>query len=129
MMVLLKYLSNFWRTIKMPLANCEINLDLNWSQKCVIVATEVSNLAATFLITDTNLYIPVVTSSTQDNEKLLQQLKSGFKITIDWNKDKPKIPAERPNQYLDYFINSSFQGVNGLFVLLFENNAHRTSYK
>ena len=48
----------------MPLAICEINLDLNWSQKCVIMATEVANLAATFLITDTNLYIPVATLST-----------------------------------------------------------------
>ena len=63
-MVLLKYLSNFWRIIEMPLAICEINLDLNWSQKCVIMATEVANLAATFLITDTNLYIPVATLST-----------------------------------------------------------------
>ena len=82
-MVPLKYLSNFWRTVEMPLINCEINLDLNCSKKCVVVATAVVDQSATFSETDTKLYIPVVTLSTQDNSKLLQQLKSGFKRTIN----------------------------------------------
>ena len=60
-LVPLKYLSNFWRTLGMPLINCEINLDLNWSEKCVIVATKVAAQATTFSITDTKLYVPVVT--------------------------------------------------------------------
>ena len=82
-MVLLKYLSNFWRTLEMPLINCEINLILTWSTNCVIVSTNVANQNATFEITDTKLYVPVVTSSTQDNSKLLQQLKSGLKRVIN----------------------------------------------
>ena len=81
-MVPLKYLSNFWRTLEMPLINCEVNLILTWSANCVIVYTNVANQGATFEITETNLYVPVVTLSTQDNAKLLSQLKSGFKRTI-----------------------------------------------
>ena len=72
----LKYLSNFWRTPEMQLINCEVNLILIWSKDCVIAnSTGEGKLA----ITETKLYVPVVTLSTKDNEKLLQQLKSGFK--------------------------------------------------
>ena len=78
-MVHLKYLINFWRILEMSFINSEINLDLNWSKNCVIVATNVAAEAATFSITDTKLYVPVVTISIQDNAKLLEQLKSGFK--------------------------------------------------
>ena len=79
----LKYLSNFWRTLEMPLINCEVNLILTWSKDCVITNSEGE---AKFAITETKLYVPVVTLSTQDNAKLLQQLKSGFKRIINWNK-------------------------------------------
>ena len=79
----LKYLSNFWRTLEMSLINCEVNLILTWSSTCVITN---STGAGTFEITDTKLYVPVVTLSTQENTKLLQQLKSGFKRVINWNK-------------------------------------------
>ena len=82
-MVPLKYLSNFWRTLEMPLINCEVNLILTWSSTCVITN---SNGAGTFEITDTKLYVHVVTLSTQENTKLFQQLKSGFKRVINWNK-------------------------------------------
>ena len=71
-MVPLKYLSNFWRNLEMPLIICEVNLVLTWSTNFVIVSTNVANQNATFAITDTNLYVPVVTLSTQDNSKLLQ---------------------------------------------------------
>ena len=67
----------------MPLINCEINSILTWSSTCVITN---STGAGTFKITDAKLYIHVVTLSTQDNSKLLQQLKSGFKRVISWNK-------------------------------------------
>ena len=80
--VLLKYLS-IRRTLEMPLINCDIKLILTWSSDCVISE---SNRATTFAITDTKLYVPVVTLSIQDNTKLLQQLKSGFRRTINWNK-------------------------------------------
>ena len=85
-MVSLKYLSNFWRTLEMPLINCEVNLILTWSSTCGLVATNIQNQNATFAITDTKLYVPVVTLSTQENTKFLQQLKLGFKRVINWNK-------------------------------------------
>ena len=126
-MVPLKYLSNFWRTLEMPLINCEVNLILTWSSTCVLVATGVQNQSATFAITDTKLYVPVVTLSTQENTKFFQQLKSGFKRVINWNKylSKPELLAQNPN--LNHLIEPSFQGVNRLFVLAFENDDDRTS--
>ena len=78
-MVPLKYLSNFWRTREMPSINCEIELILDWSANCVIIYTNVDNQAPTFTITETNLYVPVVTLSTQDNANLLPQLKMVLK--------------------------------------------------
>ena len=81
-MVPLKYLSNFWRTLEMPLINCEVSLVLTWSPTCVITN---STGQGKFKITYTNLYVPVITLSPGDNEKLLQQLRSGFKRVINWN--------------------------------------------
>ena len=75
------------------------------------MATNVANQSTTFLITDRKLYDPVLTLSTQDNAKLLQQSKSSFKRTINWNKYQSKKLIERPNQYFDYLIEPSFQGV------------------
>ena len=121
----LKYLSNFWRTLKMSLVNCEDNLILTCSSTCVIIN---STGAGRFTITDTKLYVPAVTLSTQDNAKLLQQLKSGFKRIINWNKYQSKISTEARKKYLDFLINPSFQGVNGPFVLSFENENDRTSH-
>ena len=65
------------------------------------MATTAANKGATFSITDTNIYVPVVTLSTQDYTKLLEHFKSGFKSTINWNKYQSKISIERQNQYLD----------------------------
>ena len=70
----------------MPLINFEINIFLTWSQNFIIVTRDYGNRVPKFAITDTKLYVPVVTLSAQDNEKLLQQLKTGFKRTINWNK-------------------------------------------
>ena len=128
-MVPLKYLGNFWKTVEKPLINCEINLDLNWSKNCVIVATDVANQGATFSTTDTKLFVPVVTLSPQDNTKLLERLKSDFKGTINWNKSQSKISTERQNLDLDCLIDPSYQGINRLFVLSFEDEAQQTSYK
>ena len=118
-MVPLKYLSNFCRTLEMPLINCEVNLILTWSSTCVLIATNIPNQNATFAITDTKLYVRVVTLSTQENTKL----KSGFKRVINWNK---YLSAQNPN--LNHLIEPIFQGVNRLFVLAFENDDDRTSY-
>ena len=126
-MVPLKYLSNFWRTLEMPLINCEVNLILTWSSTCVLAAFGDANQAATFAITNTKLSVPVVTISTQENTKFLQQLKSGFKRVINWNKylSKSELLGQNPN--LNHLIEPSFQGVNRLFVLAFENDDDRTS--
>ena len=70
-MVPLKCLSNFWRALEMPLINCEINIFLTWSEECIIVNGDYGNKNPKFSITDTKLYVPVVTLSAQDNEKLL----------------------------------------------------------
>ena len=81
-MVPLKYFSNFWRTLEIPLIDCEVELILTWSKNCVIIYTDVADQFPTFAITETNLYVPAVTLSSQDNAKLLPQFKSGFKRTI-----------------------------------------------
>ena len=102
---------------------------MTWSANCVIIYTNVANQNPTFEITETKLYVPVVTLSTQDNAKLLPQLKSGFKRTISWNKylSKPELLPQNPN--LNHLIEPSFQGVNRLFVLAFENDTQRKSNK
>ena len=128
-MVSLKYLSNFWRTLEMPLIICEVNLILTWSADCVIISTNVANQVPTFTITETNLYVPAVTLSTQDNAKLLSTLESGFKRTISWNKYPSKPELLPQNLNLNHLIEPSFQGVNILFVLTFENDVQRTSNK
>ena len=88
--VSLKYLSNFWRTLEMPLVNCEINLILIWSEDCVISS---ATGATKFKITDTKLYIPVVTLS--------------INRTINWNEYQPKLSPHKQNQYLDFLIDPS----------------------
>ena len=109
----------------MPLINCEVNHILTWSKYCVISS---ATGKTKFKITETKLYIPVVTLSTQDNAKLLQQLKSGFKRIINWNKYESSPKTYAQNRYLNHLINPSFQGVNRLFVLSFENENDRTSH-
>ena len=114
----------------MPLINCGANLILTRSANCIIFSTNNANQNATFAITNTNmLYVPVVTLSTQNNAKLLQQLKSGFKRVINWNKysSKPELLAQNPN--LNHLVEPSFQGVNRIFVLAFKNYTKRTSAK
>ena len=84
-----------------------------------------SKKATTFAMTSAKLYVPVVTLSIQNNAKLLQQLKSGFKRTINWNKHRSKKSTEVQNWYLDKLISPSFQRVNRLFVLSFEKENGR----
>ena len=88
--------------------------------KNLLVADTAANQEPTFTITDTRLYVPVVTWSAQDNVKLLKQLKSGFKRIINW-KPKYEITEQAQNRYLDILIDPSFQGINRLFVLSFKD--------
>ena len=121
----LKYLSNFWRTLEMPLINCEVSLISTWSSTCVITNFTGEGV---FEITGTKLYVLVVNLSTQDNAKLLQQLKSSFKRVVNWDKylSKPELLAQ--NRNLNHLVEPSFQGVNRFFVLTFENDTQRTSH-
>ena len=96
----LKYLSNFWRTLEMSLINCETELIFTWSK-----------------ITETKLYVPVVTLSRQDNAKLLQKSKSDFKRTINWNKYESNLKTFAQNMYLNYLIKSL--GSNQTFCIIF----------
>ena len=86
MVVPLKYLNSFWRTFKILLIYYEINIFLTWSVNCIIVTETVGNQITTFAITETKIFIPVVTLSAQDNARLLQQIETGLKRKNNWNK-------------------------------------------
>ena len=83
---------------------------------------------AAFTIKDTELHIPVVTLSTENGNKLLEQLKSGFKKTIRWNKYRSEMSNQTKNNNLNYLIDPTFTKVNRLFVLSFENEEDMTSF-
>ena len=91
----LKYLSNFWRSLQMPLINYKVELSLKWIENCVLTSAAIGANAnatdadsATFKITDAKLYVPVVTLSTEDNLKLVKQLNEGFKRSVYWDRYK-----------------------------------------
>ena len=83
---------------------------------------------AIFKIIDTKLYVPVVTLSTKDDNNFLEQLKSGFKTTIKWNKDRSEVTNQTETNHLNYLIDPTFTKVNRLFVLSFENEENRRSF-
>ena len=140
----LKYLGNFWRSLDIPLINCEITLVLSWYKECVLVGRALRNApdpqlnppiaaiesptSAKFEITDCKLYVPVVNLSAKNDSKLLEQLKSGFRITIKWNKYMSQMSNQNKNNNLNYLIDPTFSNVNRLFVLSFENEDDRTCY-
>ena len=113
----------------MPLINCKINIILTSSANFFILAGIVDGQVPKFAITDTKFHVSVVTLSTQDNAKLLQQLKPSFKKTVSWNNYQSKATMPASNYFLDYLIYPSFQGVNKLFLLSFENNAPKICCK
>ena len=121
---LLKYLSNCFRSLEMPLINCKIRLELNWNNNCVMYSANtyaggdnVNNREATFQIRSTKLYVPIVTLSTKYNVNLTKQLNEGFKRSVYWNEYKSKIETKEA----DASNLKRFQGVNRLFVLAFDN--------
>ena len=114
------YLSNFFSTIEMALINCEIRFTLIWSKNCFAIAGTAANQESTFTLTNTKLYVLVVTLSTHGNVELLKQFESGFKRTINWNKHKSTMTQQAQKRYLDFLTDPHFQGVNRLFVLSFK---------
>ena len=125
----LKYLSNFWRNLDIPLTNCEVEIILTWYKNCVLADMTVDADAdpaivapsgATFTITDIEWYVPVVTLSKENDIKLLEKLKSGFKKTIKWNKYRSQMTIQNNNNNLNYLIDPTFTNVNRLLVLSLE---------
>ena len=112
----LNYLSNFFRSLEMPLINCKIKLNLTWKEECVL-SNQVGN--AVFIINDTKMYVPVVTLSKEDNKDFIEQQNKGFQRSIYWNEYKTKEINENADANVFKYINldPSFQGVNRLFVM------------
>ena len=115
---------------------------MTWSRNCVLIdkSTRDANYAANphvyeidnpknaiFEITNTKLFVPVVTLSKENDIKLLEQLKSGFKRTIKWNKYRSQMSIQPQNNNLNYLIDSTFTSVNRLFVLSFSRNNNTDS--
>ena len=109
----------------MLLINCEVSLFSAWSSTCVITNSTGKRRSKT---TDTKLFVLVVTLSAQDNVKLLQQLKSGFRRTINWNKYKSDQKKYAKNRYLNHLVYPSYHGVNRFFVISSQNENDRTSH-
>ena len=137
----LQHLRNFWRTLDIPLINCEINLILTWSKNCLIaskakrdadpdvnpaVASVNDPTDETFKVTDTKLFVPAVTLSTED-DKLIEQLKTRIRRTIDWNKYRSEVTTKAKTNNLNYLIDLTFNRVNRFFALSFENEEDKTS--
>ena len=114
----LKYLSNFFRSLEMPLINCKIKLNLTWKKECVL-STDASDTV--FIINDTKMYVPVVTLSKEDNKDFIEQQNKGFQRPIYWNEYKIKEINENAdaNEFQYISLDPSFQGVNRLFVMAY----------
>ena len=114
----LKYLSNFFRSLEMPLINRKIKLNLTWKKECVL-STDAGD--AVFIINDTKMYVPVVTLSKEDNQDFIEQQNKGFQRSIYWNEYKTKEINENADANVFKYINldPSFQGVNRLFVMAY----------
>ena len=132
----LKYLSNFWRSLEMPLINGKVELSLNWIENCVLTSAAIGADAdatgadsATFKITYAKLYIPIVTLSAEDNAKLSKLLGEGFKRPVYWSKYKVidnkvvGIVANNGEKCTRELLDSSYQGVKRFFVLAYDNTA------
>ena len=136
----LKYLSNFWRALNIPLISCEVFLELKWNKNCVITSLEQKQVdagpavvngtttGATIAINDCKLYVPVVTLSKDDEIKLLTNLKSGFRREIIWNKYRSQMTTEAINDNLNILIDPTFTNVNRSFVLAYQNADDRQSF-
>ena len=122
----LKCLSNFWRLLEMPLINCKVELELKWTKCCVLSAAGNDNTNAKpnniiFTIKGTKLYVPVVTLSSRDNQKLSKRLSKRLERSVYWNEYKIKSENENTTNEYRYFLESNFIGVNRLFVLVYSN--------
>ena len=127
----LKYLSDFWRSLEMLLIDCKVELKLRSSKHCVLSVAVVDNANGNnddnntiFTIKDTKLYVPVVTLSARDNQKLSKLLSKGFKKSVHWNDYKIKSDNKSTTNEYIYFLEPIFVGVNRLFILVYTNEAN-----
>ena len=129
----LKYLSNFWRSLEMPLINCKVELSLKWIENCVLTTAANAN-KATFKITDAKLYVPNVTLSIEDNAKLSKLLGEGFNRPIYQNKYKVtdnrirEIADDNEEKCIRELLDSSYQGVKRLFVFAYNNTGGNNQF-
>ena len=135
--ILLKHLINLWRSLEMPSITCEVELIFTWSKNGALadMAADadanpaiVAPTGLKFQITDTSLYVPVVTLSTKDDNNFFEQLISGFKKTIKWNKYRSEMTNQTITNHLNHLIDPTFTKVNRLFALSFENEEDITSF-
>ena len=121
----LKCLSNFRRSLEIPLINCKVELKLKWTRYCVLSAAGNENAINddNASIRDTKLYVHVVTLSARDNQKLSKLLSKRFKRPVYWNEYKTKSEIKNTTIEFRYFLESNFVGVNRLFVSVYWNEA------
>ena len=130
-----KHLSNFWRNLNVPLINCEVELIFIWLKNCVLInksrrdadydadpiVYEIHNSEkGIFQIADPKLYVPVVTLSKENDIKLLEQLKLGFKKIIKWDKYRSQMTIQPQNNNLNYLIDPTFTNFNRYLFCLFQ---------
>ena len=136
----LKYLSNFWTSLDLPLINCEIELNLKWTKTCVVSEIsrtfmavdpnanpfeyEVSTATAggTPQINNTRLFVPVVMLPINNNVNFLENIKQGYKRKISWKRYRSEIITQPKNNNLDYLIHLTIRNINRLFVISFKND-------
>ena len=127
----LKHLSHFWKSLNIPLINCEVELILTWSKYCVLADMTRRNAQGNnpaivpptgleFKITDTKLHVPVVSLSKENDIKLSEQLKSGLKRTIKWNKYRSQMTIQPQNNNLNYLIDQHLQMLIGYLFCHFK---------
>ena len=109
----LKYLSNFWGSLEIPLIICKVELKLRSTKHCVLAPTGVKNDGVDsdniiFTIKDTKLYAPAVTLSTKDNQKLSKLFGKGFERSVYWNKNKTKSENKNTTNEYRHFLESNF---------------------
>ena len=124
----LKFVSNFWRSLEMPLINCKIELKLKQAKYCIFSAAGADNvnnidsINIIFTIKDTRLYVLLITLPARDNQKVSSKfLSKGFERSVYWNEYKTKSKNKNTKNEYRYFLETAFIGINRQFVLIYTN--------